>query len=170
QTLKGDASQKATTRRRELVPIDRSTNAARRSRAFVIALTFAGLAGVAYGETEISDGTHWYSDWAPSASISLDATGHLDLGEHGTIRETLDRQRAASVVYVAASGPAPKPDLDRGAYFDGYTAQLSGNDQLRVGTARQFAEIGEFPTDSPNFPRNFDRPVDGSSLFLKAEF
>lgn len=58
---------------------------------------------------------------------------------------------------------------DRRLVFDGYTVSLADSNALHIGMADQFADIGEVHVTGPIYNGNFDRPVEGGNLFIRAE-
>ncbi|MEM8634752.1 MAG: hypothetical protein AAGF33_07235 [Pseudomonadota bacterium] len=63
---------------------------------------------------------------------------------------------------------------DRSDYFHGYVGTLQGQQDLRIGTAQHFFDIGEVNAVGPIYDPRFDRIVEGSTveganLFLQAD-
>ncbi|MEL7128070.1 MAG: hypothetical protein AAGK23_00845 [Pseudomonadota bacterium] len=110
-------------------------------------------------KTSVEPSTNWYSNGPDVAYQPGEVTSYF-----GSANETTD-----TLTDQASQNFAERKHLQRQDFFDGYTTSAFDRNDLRIGTAEQFAEIGETYTSGPVYDPNFDRAVEGGNLFAKAK-
>ena len=133
----------------------------------------SGAVSIAAADDTLSQLPDWYG--SSSAVSAADVDGYFEMsGAKLDVDGALER--FAHQLTTATGDPAGNASgryADRhtipDAYFDGFRSDTRAPADVKIGTARQFADIGEHHMPGPIYDPNFDRAVEGGNLFLKAE-